>query len=93
MNDAPSHIDNTEKLIKLLAKEGTIKIIRFISENEKARYRDLNTVVKSGTTLNKRLDELISNRILLRKPIDKKFRMTEYTFTEKGINVLKAIEE
>lgn len=50
-------------------------------------------LLKSQTTLNRRLNELTTFGILERKLLDEKYRPTEYTLTNYGKKVVRGLKE
>ena len=84
-------ISSLENVIKLLGKEGMIRILLYIDNKGSARYQELSGVIKSETTLTTRLKELTSKGILNKKLLTEKYRPTEYSLSKKGKKIIKLI--
>lgn len=67
-----------------MGSEGVVDILIFVHENNSARVKDLENIVKSSTTLVRRLNELTEFGVLNRRYLDKRHRLTEYTLTDVG---------
>lgn len=80
-----------KKLIHLLGKEGTIKILSILN-TKNAKFSDLEEKVKHST-LAKRLKELEENGLIKRKILNFRPPRTEYLITDLGRKLLLMVKQ
>ena len=93
MDKSTAKANVLKRTVKLLAEEGAIEILIFIEKHSTARYKELLDVVKSQTTLTRRLEEFTSLEFLERRILNEKYRPTQYRLTERGRGLIHALNE
>ena len=84
--------ENSETFLKLLGSKGTKEILEFLYENERAQYKMLSEFVNTHT-LNTRLSELLTFR-LIKHHFRRDFTREEwYEITEKGRKTLMHLRD
>jgi DNA-binding HxlR family transcriptional regulator len=85
-------MEKQEKFIKMLGSKATRSILRFLDEEEKARYKQFQEFVNTHT-LNTRLKELMEYDLIQHHMVREETRREWYEATERGQKVLKLLDE
>ena len=84
---------NSEKIITILSKKGTFKILNLLAEAPK-RYNELRKTVSSDKTLSQRLKELESGQLI--ETISQKSgsrSFIHYRITDKAVKIMAKVKE
>lgn len=84
---------NSEKIISVLSKKGTLKILTMLTESPK-RYNELRKTVSSDKTISQRLRELEANKLIetISQKSGSRF-FIHYRITEKAVKIMIKIKE
>jgi DNA-binding HxlR family transcriptional regulator len=85
-------MEKQEKFIKMLGSKATRSILRFLDEEETARYKQFQEFVNTHT-LNTRLKELMEYDLIQHHMVREETRREWYEATERGQKVLKLLDE
>ena len=83
---------NQEELLRILGLKGSEKILTFLSENGTARYCQFSEIVKTISTLNKRLRQLRDFDLIEHHFERGEGRKEWYELTEVGKEVCKILK-
>ena len=82
-----------DELYRIFRRRGSIEVLLYIAEKEKARYSELKNIVDNEPSLIRALKILCEYNYLTRRILDDKYRPTEYKITEKGKIIAEHFKE
>ncbi|MGI0088598.1 MAG: winged helix-turn-helix transcriptional regulator [Nitrosotalea sp.] len=80
-------------VIDIISKKWSLLVINEIGNHKSIRFNELGRELKGITakSLTNTLNELQSNRLILRKDFDEKLPRTEYSLTDDGVKLYHII--